>query len=72
MEELAKANPRRRLGIPEDIAGVMVYLCSPAGSYMFVHIHIVLHGYKLIKYRNGVDISIDGGARLTAGRHSKI
>jgi NAD(P)-dependent dehydrogenase (short-subunit alcohol dehydrogenase family) len=32
--ELEKANPRKRLGKPEDIAGVMIYLCSPAGSYM--------------------------------------
>jgi hypothetical protein len=24
------------LGIAEDIAGVMVYLASPAGSYMYV------------------------------------
>lgn len=33
-EELNASNPRKRLGIPEDIAGVMVYLASPAGSYM--------------------------------------
>jgi len=33
-QELEDANPRKRLGQPEDIAGVMVYLCSPAGSYM--------------------------------------
>jgi NAD(P)-dependent dehydrogenase (short-subunit alcohol dehydrogenase family) len=32
--ELEEANPRKRLGEPEDIAGVMIYLCSPAGSYM--------------------------------------
>ncbi|KAH6672046.1 hypothetical protein B0J14DRAFT_85769 [Halenospora varia] len=53
--ELEEANPRKRLGQPEDIAGVMVYLCSPAGSYI-----------------NGVDIDVDGGAVLSAGRHSKI
>jgi NAD(P)-dependent dehydrogenase (short-subunit alcohol dehydrogenase family) len=34
ISELEDANPRKRLGEPEDIAGVMVYLCSPAGSYM--------------------------------------
>ena len=34
-KELEDANPRKRLGEPEDIAGVMVYLCSPAGSYMY-------------------------------------
>ena len=33
-EDLKKANPRRRLGEPEDIAGVMLYLASPVGSYM--------------------------------------
>jgi hypothetical protein len=32
--ELEQANPRKRLGEPEDIAGVMIYLCSPAGSYL--------------------------------------
>jgi len=33
-QELEEANPRKRLGEPNDIAGVMIYLCSPAGSYM--------------------------------------
>jgi NAD(P)-dependent dehydrogenase (short-subunit alcohol dehydrogenase family) len=33
-QALKDSNPRRRLGEPEDIAGVMVYLCSPAGAYM--------------------------------------
>ena len=33
-KELEDANPRKRLGLAEDIAGVMVYLASPAGSYM--------------------------------------
>ena len=32
--ELEEANPRKRLGKAEDIAGVMIYLCSSAGSYM--------------------------------------
>ncbi|KFY79114.1 hypothetical protein VF21_08754 [Pseudogymnoascus sp. 05NY08] len=54
-EELNASNPRKRLGIPEDIAGVMVYLASPAGSYI-----------------NGEDISVDGGARLCSGAHSKL
>ena len=27
-------NPRKRLGEPEDIAGVMVFLSSPAGAYI--------------------------------------
>ena len=33
-ESMAAANPRRRIGVPDDIAGIMVYLCSPAGSYV--------------------------------------
>jgi NAD(P)-dependent dehydrogenase (short-subunit alcohol dehydrogenase family) len=32
--ELKEANPRRRLGEPEDIAGVMLFICSPAGNYV--------------------------------------
>jgi NAD(P)-dependent dehydrogenase (short-subunit alcohol dehydrogenase family) len=31
---LNEGNPRRRLGEPQDIAGVMVYLCSPAAAYV--------------------------------------
>lgn len=31
---LAAANPNRRLGLPEDIAGTVVYLCSRAGSHV--------------------------------------
>ena len=33
-DELNRANPRRRLGEPTDIAGAMVYLCSPAAAYV--------------------------------------
>jgi NAD(P)-dependent dehydrogenase (short-subunit alcohol dehydrogenase family) len=34
-EEVAGAtNPMGRLGVPEDIAGVVVYLCSRAGRYI--------------------------------------
>lgn len=34
-EEAAGAtNPMNRLGLPEDIAGVIVYLCSRAGRYI--------------------------------------
>ncbi|KAF5696482.1 gluconate 5-dehydrogenase [Fusarium globosum] len=33
-EEIANSNPMRRLGKPEDIAGVVVYLASRAGSHV--------------------------------------
>ncbi|KAF5548933.1 NADPH-dependent beta-ketoacyl reductase (rhlG) [Fusarium phyllophilum] len=33
-EEIANSNPMRRLGKPEDIAGVVVYLSSRAGSHV--------------------------------------
>ncbi|KAF5017621.1 hypothetical protein F66182_10429 [Fusarium sp. NRRL 66182] len=33
-EEIANKNPMRRLGLPEDIAGVVVYLASRAGSHV--------------------------------------
>uniref|UniRef100_A0A8H7NGH0 Rhamnolipids biosynthesis 3-oxoacyl-[acyl-carrier-protein] reductase n=1 Tax=Bionectria ochroleuca TaxID=29856 RepID=A0A8H7NGH0_BIOOC len=55
IEELSKDNPLGRLGEPEDIAGVAVFLCSRAGAYV-----------------NGVDISVDGAARLSAGRLSRL
>ncbi|EXJ85086.1 hypothetical protein A1O3_05761 [Capronia epimyces CBS 606.96] len=32
--DLNRQNPRGRLGIPEDIAGVMLYLASPAAAYI--------------------------------------
>ncbi|TKA30932.1 hypothetical protein B0A54_14540 [Friedmanniomyces endolithicus] len=31
---LAEANPNRRLGVPEDVAGTVVFLCSRAGSHI--------------------------------------
>jgi NAD(P)-dependent dehydrogenase (short-subunit alcohol dehydrogenase family) len=34
LEEANKSNPRGRLGVPEDIAGVMVWLCGKGGSYV--------------------------------------
>ncbi|RDW61583.1 hypothetical protein BP5796_11475 [Coleophoma crateriformis] len=51
-DELEDANPRKRLGEPEDIAGVMILTNS--------------------EIRNGVDITVDGGMVLSAGRHSKL
>lgn len=34
IEEISKDNPMGRLGDAEDIAGVAVFLCSPAGRYV--------------------------------------
>ncbi|OJD18066.1 hypothetical protein AJ78_01896 [Emergomyces pasteurianus Ep9510] len=33
-DKLSAAVPRGRLGEPEDIAGIMIYLCSPAANYI--------------------------------------
>lgn len=33
-DELENDNPRKRLGVPEDIAGVVLFLCSRAGNYV--------------------------------------
>jgi NAD(P)-dependent dehydrogenase (short-subunit alcohol dehydrogenase family) len=30
---VADRNPRRRVGTPEDIAGLTIFLCSRAGAY---------------------------------------
>ena len=32
--ETAMKNPRKRVGLPEDIAGLVIFLCSQAGSYI--------------------------------------
>jgi len=34
LDTMSASNPLRRLGKPEDIAGTMIYLCSPAGSFV--------------------------------------
>ena len=31
--EIAKRNPRKRVGTPEDMAGLAIFLCSRAGAY---------------------------------------
>jgi NAD(P)-dependent dehydrogenase (short-subunit alcohol dehydrogenase family) len=33
-QEMGSKNPRRRLGQPEDIEGIIGFLCSAAGSYI--------------------------------------
>ncbi|KAF7563269.1 hypothetical protein G7046_g857 [Stylonectria norvegica] len=55
IDELSKDNPLGRLGEAEDIAGVAIFLCSRAGSYV-----------------SGVNIAVDGAARLSAGRMSRL
>ena len=32
--ETARKNPRKRVGLPEDIAGLSIFLCSQAGAYI--------------------------------------
>ena len=34
MKKMAEATPNQRLGLPEDIAGTVVYLCSRASSHV--------------------------------------
>ena len=31
--EIAKRNPRKRVGTPEDMAGLAIFLCSRAGAF---------------------------------------
>ena len=33
-DQIASSNPRRRIGTPEDMAGVAIYLASRAGAYV--------------------------------------
>jgi NAD(P)-dependent dehydrogenase (short-subunit alcohol dehydrogenase family) len=33
-DSIAKSNPRRRIGTPEDVAGAAIYLASRAGAYV--------------------------------------
>lgn len=44
---LAEANPNKRLGKPEDIAGTVVYLCSRASSHLN-GTHIVIDGGSVL------------------------
>ena len=44
---LTETNPRGRLGEPEDLKAVLLFLCSKQANYI-----------------NGVDLPVDGGARL--------
>jgi NAD(P)-dependent dehydrogenase (short-subunit alcohol dehydrogenase family) len=33
-DQIAESAPMRRIGRPDDMAGVAIYLASPAGSYL--------------------------------------
>lgn len=46
-KSLAEANPNKRLGKPEDIAGTVVYLCSRASSHLN-GAHIVIDGGSVL------------------------
>jgi len=49
-DNVAATVPRKRLGAPSDVAGISIYLCSPAGSWVTGAIIPVDGGY-LIKPR---------------------
>jgi NAD(P)-dependent dehydrogenase (short-subunit alcohol dehydrogenase family) len=50
---LESENPRRRLGVPDDIAGVMVYLSSRAGSYVNGEYIALDGGMRFVLGRSG-------------------
>ena len=47
METLAKKNPNGRLGLPEDIDGVVVFLCSRAAGHVNGDV-TVIDGGKMV------------------------
>jgi len=51
-KELTDSNPRKRLGEPEDIAGVMVYLACPASAYVNGEDIAVDGGMRLVSGRH--------------------
>ncbi|KAI5458430.1 hypothetical protein BGZ63DRAFT_362785 [Mariannaea sp. PMI_226] len=59
-EEVGKGNPLGRLGVPEDIAGVVVYLASRAGSHVNGEA-IAIDGGAL--WLRG-ELNIGGGSKL--------
>jgi 3-oxoacyl-[acyl-carrier protein] reductase len=46
-ENLKKLIPVRRLGVPEDVAGVVLFLCGPAAAYMTGQVLTVDGGLSL-------------------------
>ena len=47
VKKLAEATPNRRLGLPEDIAGTVVFLCSRASGHVNGG-HVVLDGGSVL------------------------
>ena len=47
VKALADANPNKRLGVPEDVAGTVVYLCSRAAGHVNGG-HVVLDGGSVL------------------------
>lgn len=55
VKKLNDGNPRGRLGEPQDIAGAMLYLCSPAGAYV---------NGATIPIDGGQNLSVVGNSKL--------
>jgi NAD(P)-dependent dehydrogenase (short-subunit alcohol dehydrogenase family) len=67
-DEPNRVNPRGRLGLPEDIVGVILFLAFPARIYTSTRPCEI----NLRIRRNGEDIAVDGGNRLVQGSLSKL
>ena len=71
--ELSRWNPRKRLGEPEDIAGIVLYLSSRAGNYMCISRNaFTLHECSRLHHRNGEVICVDGGHRFVHRRQFSL